>query len=125
MAKINEVETSKTINLIGTGTFITGDIRSEGDIRIDGSLKGNLNTKGKIVVGPTGLLEGEINCRNIEISGKTDGKINVTELLTLKASARINGEIKTNKLAIEPGAVFSGSCDMKGNTPYNAEKPKQ
>ncbi len=124
MAKLNEAEPTRTINLIGTGTAITGDIRSEGDIRIDGSLKGNLHTKGKVVIGPTGNLEGEINCRNIDVSGKVDGKINVNELLTLKASARINGEIKTNKLSIEPGAIFSGSCDMKGNTPYSAEKGK-
>jgi len=125
MAKINDVEPIKTINMVGTGTSITGNIISEGDIRIDGTLKGNLKTKGKVVIGPTGIHEGEINCKNIEISGKVDGKINVSELLSLKASARINGEIKTNKLAIEPGAIFSGSCDMKGNSVYNAtEKTK-
>ena len=78
------------------------------------------------VNGTTGNIEGEVNCKNIEISGKVGGKLNVSELLSLKASAKINGEIRTNKLAIEPGAVFSGTCDMKGNntSTYNAEKPK-
>lgn len=127
MAKINEIEPTKTINLIGTGTTITGDIRSEGDIRIDGALKGNLHTQGKVVIGTTGNIEGEVHCKNIEISGKVGGKINVSELLSLKASARINGEIRTNKLAIEPGAVFSGTCDMKGNNiqSQHAEKGKE
>ncbi len=63
MAKYNEVENT-TINLISNGTDITGDIISNGDIRIDGSLKGSLNTKGKVVIGQTGKISGEVICKN-------------------------------------------------------------
>lgn len=111
MAKYNEVETT-TINLIANGTDISGDIRSNGDIRIDGSLTGSLNTKGKVVIGPTGKINGEVICKNSEVSGIIEGKINVGQLLILKASSKIFGDIITLKLSIEPGAIFTGNCKM-------------
>lgn len=112
MAKFNESENTPTINLISTGTDITGDIKSNGDIRIDGSLNGNLNTKGKVVIGPTGKVKGEVICKNSEVAGIIEGKIIVGQLLNLKASSKINGDIITVKLSIEPGALFSGNCKM-------------
>lgn len=105
---------SGTVNIIGSGTSIEGDVVSGGDIRIDGHLKGTLKTRGKLVVGPTGTIEGEVSCQNADVSGSIRGKVNVQDLLSLKNSAKINGEIVTGKLAIEPGADFSGSCSMGG-----------
>ena len=114
MAKYNETDNS-TINLISNGTDITGDVKSNGDIRIDGSLKGNLSTKGKVVIGPTGKVNGEVICKNSEVSGIIEGKITVGQLLSLKASSKILGDIATSKLSIEPGAIFSGTCKMSDN----------
>lgn len=111
MAKYNETD-NNTINLISNGTDITGDIKSNGDIRIDGTLRGNLNTKGKVVIGPTGKVSGEVICKNSEVSGIVEGKIMVGQLLNLKASSKILGDIATVKLSIEPGAIFSGYCKM-------------
>ncbi|MFA6923629.1 MAG: polymer-forming cytoskeletal protein [Bacteroidales bacterium] len=111
MAKNNESE-NLTINLIGTGTIIKGDIKSNGDIRIDGTLIGSLESKGKVVVGPTGNIEGEVNCQNADISGIVKAQVTVTELITLKSTAKLTGDLLTNKLAIEPGANFSGTCNM-------------
>jgi cytoskeletal protein CcmA (bactofilin family) len=114
MAKYNETDNT-TINLISNGTDITGDIKSNGDIRIDGSLTGNLNTKGKVVIGPTGKIKGEVFCKNSEVSGIIEGKITVGQLLNLKVSSKIHGDISTSKLSIEPGATFSGNCKMSDN----------
>jgi cytoskeletal protein CcmA (bactofilin family) len=111
MAKYSETD-NNTINLISNGTDITGDIKSNGDIRIDGTLKGNLSTKGKVVIGPTGKVCGEVICKNSEVSGIVEGKITVGQLLNLKASSKILGDIATSKLSIEPGALFSGYCKM-------------
>ena len=112
MAKNYSTENSSTINFLGAGTFIIGDIKSDGDFRIDGNLKGSINSKGKVVVGTSGKIDGEIICQNADISGGITAKIVVHELLTLKASAKLNGDIFTNKLAIEPGAKFTGTCNM-------------
>jgi cytoskeletal protein CcmA (bactofilin family) len=115
MAKFNEPDNSNTINLISNGTDITGDIICNGDIRIDGSVTGTLNTKGKIVIGPTGKIKGEVICKNSEISGTIEGKVTVNQLLNLKSSCKILGDISTSKLSIEPGAKFSGNCKMNDN----------
>ena len=115
MAKINEPEHT-SINLIGSGTTIKGEVKSNGDIRIDGTLIGQVTSKGKIIVGNTGVIEGEIYCQNADFSGNIKAKVEVTELLSLKASSRLQGEIITNKLAIEPGARFTGSCNMDKKT---------
>ncbi len=117
MAKNNSETENNVINIIGAGTSITGDINTNGDIRIDGTLKGNLVTKGKVVIGQTGVIIGEVNCKNSDVSGKLEGKISVGELLSLKSTSKILGDIITNKLAIEPNAVFTGTCNMGGNTP--------
>lgn len=124
MAKYNETE-SPAINLISIGTEITGDIKSSGDIRIDGSLTGNLNIKGKVVIGPTGKVSGEVICKNSEVSGFIEGKITVDQLLNLKASSKILGDIVTSKLSIEPGAKFSGNCKMSDNDSYGATTGKE
>lgn len=112
MAKNNGSENSSTINFLGAGTSISGDIITNGDFRIDGSLVGSIKSKGKVVVGNSGKIEGEIICQNADISGNIVAKIVVHELLSLKSSAKLEGDIFTSKLAIEPGAKFSGTCNM-------------
>lgn len=100
------------INLIGNGTTITGDIQSSGDVRIDGILNGNITLNGRLVIGPNGKIEGNVICQNADISGEIKGKVQVTEMLALKATAKILGDIVTGKISIEPGAVFTGTCNM-------------
>ena len=102
-----------SINLIGNGTAITGNITSNGDVRIDGTLKGNISISGKLVVGQSGNIEGNIVCQNADISGKINGKVTVTELLSLKATANLLGDIVTSKITIEPNATFTGTCNME------------
>lgn len=123
MAKNNDHE-NNAINLIGIGTEITGDVNSNGDIRIDGTLTGNLITKGKVVIGETGKVKGEITCKNSDVSGVIEGKIVVAQLLSLKISAKVNGDIQTNKLAIEPGSKFTGNCNMNEESVVSSETQK-
>lgn len=111
-----------SVNIIGEGTDITGDLNTNGDIRIDGSLKGTVKCKGKLVIGSNGTVEGDIFCQNADISGNAKAHVTVYELLTLKSSAVVNGDINTQKLAIEPGAVFTGACNM-GKVTKTDEKP--
>jgi cytoskeletal protein CcmA (bactofilin family) len=113
MAK-NNVTENPSVNIIGAGTLIDGNITTNGDMRIDGSLTGSINVKGKLVVGVSGSIDGEIICQNADVSGTIKGKISVAELLALKASSKLTGDIITNKIAVEPGAAFSGTCSMGG-----------
>lgn len=129
MAKVIETE-QKQLNNIAAGTTIKGDIDCAGDIRIDGNLVGNLNVKGKVVIGASGIIHGEIFCKNSQIEGKIEGKVSVEELLSLKSTSSILGDIKTQKLSIEPGANFTGNCQMNngvsGNTkPFDNDEKKK
>lgn len=103
---------NSSINLIGAGTVIEGDIRSNGDIRIDGTVHGKVISKAKVVVGSTGTVDGDVTCQSSDLSGTVKGKMSVSELLFLKSSAKIIGDIVTGKLVVEVGATFTGSCNM-------------
>lgn len=108
----NQSTDGSSVNLIGNGTKIVGDITSAGDVRIDGHLIGNIVTTGKFVLGVSGVVEGNVTSVNGDLSGEVKGQVNVSEMLSLKNSAKINGDIITGKLAIEPGALFTGTCNM-------------
>lgn len=100
-------------NRIVEGTTITGDIVSPADFRLDGHLVGNFQSKGKIVIGPAGSVKGDIICKNADIEGVFEGKIQVQEILNVKSKSHIKGEVICGKLSVEPGAEFSASCVMK------------
>lgn len=102
-------------NRIVEGTVINGDIISSADFRLDGHLVGNFQSKGKIVVGPAGSVKGDIVCKNADIEGKFEGKIQITEILNVKSKAAIYGEVICGKLSVDPGADFSATCVMKLN----------
>ncbi|MBM1105284.1 polymer-forming cytoskeletal protein [Aurantibacter crassamenti] len=101
-------------NRIEKNTRIKGDIVSEADFRIDGKLDGNLKTTGKVVIGKDGLIKGKVECVNADIDGSFNGELIVSDLLSLKSSAVIEGTVTVTKLAVEPGAAFNASCSMKG-----------
>lgn len=103
---------SSPINIITVGTLIKGDITASGDFRLDGTLEGNIQLNGKLVVGDSGVVTGNVMCQNANIIGTVNGNLSVKELLSLHTSARVRGDILINKLSIEPGAVFTGKCRM-------------
>ena len=112
-----------TNTIIGAGTAITGDIESNGDIRIDGMLKGNLTAKAKVLVGPDGVIEGDVEGQHADILGKVVGKIKVKDLLHLRGKATLHGDIYAGKLQIEPTVTFNGQCHMGANiVELNAER---
>ena len=120
MGKSNTIVSEPGLtNQIKKGTKIQGNLSSESDVRIDGTIEGNLNVKGKVIIGHTGEIIGDIACAICEISGKVKGKLSIDGSLTLKSSANFTGEMATKKLIIEPGAVFNGSCKM--DSQLNAE----
>lgn len=124
MAKSIEMETSQ-INIITQGSTIKGNIVANGDFRLDGTLNGSIQLNGKLVVGETGIINGNAVCQNANIIGSIVGNISVKDLLSLHSTARVKGDILINKLSIEPGAVFSGSCKMLDEVRHEAEAQDQ
>ena len=107
-----EVEVSNERNHIGKGTTLEGNIETFGNIRIEGKVIGNIKSKSKVALGESSFVEGNLLAQNAEIEGEVKGFVEVTELLVLKPSAVIHGDITTSKLIVETGANFNGNCKM-------------
>ncbi len=103
---------SHSLNTLVKGTVVEGTVKSESDIRVDGTIKGALNCKAKVIIGPTGAVEGDIKCENAVIEGRFDGNLQVTDLLNVRETAQVSGDVKTNKLIVQSGAIFNVSCKM-------------
>tara|TARA_R110000787_G_scaffold109035_2_gene217523 strand:+ start:10575 stop:11030 length:456 start_codon:yes stop_codon:yes gene_type:complete len=114
--KPKESETPGTgQNRINDGTKLKGNITSNGYFRIDGEIEGNIKTPSKVVIGKTGVVIGTLICENADIEGKVKGILDIKGTLSLRATANIEGEVVTGKLAVEPGATFNATCLMKGS----------
>lgn len=107
-------EISNSSNVIGKGTVLEGNIETFGNIRIEGKVIGNIKSKSKIALGNSSQIEGNIHAQNADIEGQVKGKLEIAEILVLKSTAVINGDIITGKLVVEAGAVFNGTCKMGG-----------
>ena len=103
---------TNSLNSLVQGTVVEGTVRSESDIRVDGTIKGKLFCDAKVIIGPTGMIEGEINCQNAVVLGSFNGSIHVKELLLVKDSAKMEGDVRTQKLEINSGAIFNVNCSM-------------
>ena len=108
---------SSSSNSLIQGTSIEGTLQADKDIRIDGSLKGNLYCKGKVIIGPTGTITGDVQCENAVIEGRFEGVLLVTDILHVKETARVDGDVTTQKLVVQPGSVFNVKCKMGTSNP--------
>jgi cytoskeletal protein CcmA (bactofilin family) len=105
-------EISNSSNNIGKGTVLEGNVETYGNIRIEGKVVGNVKSKSKVALGKSAIIEGNILAMNADVEGEVKGKLEISDVLVLKATARIHGEIVTGKLIVESGAVFNGGCKM-------------
>ena len=119
-----EINTVSHSSLAG-GCILKGEIIADNDVRIDGTIEGNVDCKGKIIIGPTGKVIGNIVCVNAEVIGSLTGNMKVHETLTLQSSGKINGDIQTSVLVIQPNAIFNGSCTMGHKIEKNNHNEKK
>ena len=120
MGKNGSWSSSGTHNVIAAGTKLTGQIVAGEDLRIDGTIEGGINCQGKIIIGPSSLVTGDIDCANLELMGKINGNITCSDNIVLRNMSQLVGDIKTKTIEIEPGASFTGACSMQTLT--RAEK---
>ena len=121
--KANGITTASTTssNSLVQGTSVEGTVYADKDIRIDGTLKGTLTCKGKVIIGPTGYITGDISCENAVIEGRFEGILIVSDVLHVKETAKIDGDVTTQKLVVQPGSIFNVKCKM-GTSGSNGRK---
>jgi len=110
---VSSIPSPNSFNTLAVGTVIEGNVRSASDIRVDGSIFGNLTCDSKIIIGPSGIIEGDVSCASAHIEGKYKGKLTVGDILNIRENAVVNGDIITQKLIVQAGASFNGTCIMK------------
>ena len=132
MAKTETTVNVNSISRISTGTVIKGEIVSPSDIRIDGTFEGKIQSKGRVVIGETAVISGDIVCTDVDLWGKVEGNIFVKDTLALKEGCVVNGNLHVRKLSVELGATFNGNCKTISEAEFdrlagvqNAVKPVQ
>lgn len=121
----NQLSKDNTRNIFSASTKIVGEIVSDGDFRIDGNVKGSIKTKGKLVVGTNGNIEADIECDSAEIQGVVKGKIIVRDILLLRSSCVVDGEVNVARISMEPGASYNGNCVMSGTPKKGSSSDKK
>lgn len=134
MAKPEQTVNVNSISRISVGTVIKGEVISPNDIRIDGTFEGKVTSKGRVVLGESAVVKGDIICANVDLWGKVEGNIYVKDTLSLKEGCTVNGNLHVRRLAVELGATFNGSCQtiteaefdkLSGATPQQSAKSAQ
>lgn len=114
MKKITNNQVDGLMNtIIGKDTIINGTLDIKGALRIDGTVKGKIICSDCVTVGTTGVVEAEIESNTAIIAGKMIGNVHAKEKIELQAKCEMEGDLKTNSLIIEQGALFCGACNMK------------
>lgn len=119
MAKVETAVNVNSVSRISAGTVIKGDIQSPYDIRIDGTFEGKVQTKGRVVVGESAVIKGDIVCENIDLWGKVEGNIYAKDTLSLKGGCKMDGNLNISRLSVELGAIFNGSCKTVTEEEFN------
>ena len=119
MAKVEPVVNANSVSRISTGTIIKGEIVSPYDIRIDGTFEGKVQSKGRVVIGETAVIKGDILCENIDLWGKVEGNIFVKDTLALKEGCKVDGNLHIRRLSVELGATFNGGCKMISESEFD------
>ena len=119
MAKTEPVVNVNSISRISAGTVIKGEILSPTDIRIDGTFEGRVQSKGRVVVGESATIKGDIVCENVDLWGKVDGNLFVKDTLSLKEGCVVDGNLHIRRLAVELGATFNGNCKTITEAEFN------
>ena len=119
MAKAEQNLNVNSISRISAGTIIKGEILSPYDIRIDGTFEGKVQTKGRVVIGETADIKGDIICENVDLWGKIEGNLYVKDTLSLMEGCSVNGNLNTKRLSVELGSVFNGNCRMITEAEFN------
>lgn len=111
------------ITLLAKGVHLKGEIRVEGTVRIDGRLEGEIYTKGQVIIGEDGLVQGTISAGTVVSSGRIKATVRATERVQLLKTAILIGDVHSPVLMMEDGAKIQGTTDM-GVTAWPDELPK-
>ncbi len=107
---------SGTTSLISRQVVVEGEIAGEENLHVDGRINGSIRLTGDLFVGATGVVEADVDARNVVIQGAVSGKVIARQLLEVQPSGRFSGECTAASFQIHEGAVFEGISRMTANS---------
>ena len=99
--------------LISQHCTIEGNLVTQNSVKMDGRIQGNLRAEGQAIIGENGVVVGDVEATDLLVFGRLEGNI-LAKTVQLKPSARILGNIDTEMLLVDPGALYQGSVVMRG-----------
>lgn len=99
-------------SVISAEVEIHGTIKTSGSIQIDGRVEGEIISQGDVLLGKSGTIKGNLNVNSISVSGTIQGNISAKDRIELKSTARLMGDIKAKRLAVEDGVTFVGKSEV-------------
>jgi cytoskeletal protein CcmA (bactofilin family) len=112
---------SRAAACISQGIRIKGEVTGSEDLFVDGLVDGKLNlTNGSLTIGPNGCVKADVNAREVIVRGKIEGKVTGRDKVQLWSTGQITGEVQTERLAIEEGALLKGKVEA-GKQPKSIE----
>lgn len=99
--------------LISQHCNIEGNLVTQNSVKMDGRIQGNLRAEGQAIIGEHGVVVGDVEATDLLVFGRLEGNV-LAKTVQLKPSARILGNIDTETLLVDPGALYQGSVVMRG-----------
>ena len=127
LTRKQKAQFSKVTSMLGEDVVIKdGIIYAQQTLRIDGQFKGEINSKGALIIGSEGGVDGNIQCENIIIAGKVEGNVQAVNQVHIHKSGRVNGDITCDSIVIDEGGVFVGQSSIIKEAEVEAEpKPEE
>ena len=101
---------------IAAGSRVVGDIAGATDLIVEGEVSGRLHMKSGVLVGASGVVEGEIQARAVRVAGTVNGNVRGIEEIEILPEGRVEGDVVSPRVMISPGAFFRGKVEMDGNS---------
>ena len=100
------------LNMISENTTLQGNLNSDQDIRIAGNVKGDIVSKGKVIIANSAKITGNITAFEVDLAGSFKGNIKTASRMVLRSNGRVDGDIQTKAIVIEEGGIFNGALKM-------------
>jgi cytoskeletal protein CcmA (bactofilin family) len=103
---------SKAAACISQGIRIKGEVTGSEDLFVDGQVDGKLSlTNGSLTIGPNGRVKADVSAREVIVRGTVEGKVSGRDKVQLWSTGQVIGEVQTDRLAIEDGAMLRGKVE--------------
>jgi len=115
MAKKNFIDDISVNTIVGPGALISGNVTVSGFLRIDGDIDGNVQTKGRVIIGEEARIRGNIHAASVSVGGIVQGDIIAPEYVVILSSGMVIGSVLTKKLRVDDDVILHGFCSATGD----------